>query len=114
MESFWEGSFREFLQGDQCRNLILNEAFRLKESEAVNIISITFNGCCLSSEVPSLLIALFKKPGNFHIDKWICMSVITLCPLAPTLRRCHHVLTEVGRKVLDENKMVVAPNLVQL
>jgi hypothetical protein len=107
VDSLWEASFREFLLSHCGRELIeksYNSSTDRHDNSSTNqhdnsstdrtIFSVFFNGLTIADSCSVMLIYLKTSP-------------------AKTISRCHQILTEVGRKVLEEKHVKAAQTMVR-
>ena len=98
-DSLWENNFRDFLLSHCGRDLIEKCFDRNVENESSSsnfrsIFSIFFNGLTIADSCSAMLIYLKTNP-------------------AKTIERCHRILTEVGRKLLEEKNVKEANSMVR-
>ena len=99
-DNLWETTFRDFLLSETGRQMIV-EAYNHvddQHSTASNdrtIFSVFFNLLNIADSCAIVLDCLKTAPG-------------------PTIERCHQILTEIGRKVLQEMDIKFRANLVTI
>ena len=96
--NLWETTFRDFLLSETGRQMIVEAYHHVDDQNPASsndrtIFSVFFNLLNIADSCAIVLDSLKTVPG-------------------PTIERCHQILTEVGRKVMQEMNIKIRSNLV--